>query len=94
MIADRLAEAPSFGTDVVYDLALPPDAILSVLPSLPDNAAVLIQKPMGRNLKMAKEIKDMCKQKNLTAAVNFQLRFSPMMLIAGQLIQQNTIGTL
>ncbi len=34
----------------VYDLALPPGAHLDVLPKLPDGAAVLLQKPMGRDL--------------------------------------------
>ena len=41
------------GTDVVYDIAVPPDAITAILPDLPDGAAVLIQKPMGADLAQA-----------------------------------------
>ena len=35
---------------------------------------------MGSDLEEAKLIKAICERKKLTAAVNFQLRFSPMML--------------
>ena len=66
------------------DLALPPGAHLDVLPKLPDGAAVLLQKPMGRDLAEATAILDLCRSKTLKAAVNFQLRFSPMMLAVGR----------
>ena len=82
------------GTEVVYDIAVPPGAILQILPALPDGAAVLIQKPMGADLGQARRIRDLCRQKSLTAAVNFQLRFSPMMMLARQAIETGLIGTL
>lgn len=41
---------------------------------------VLIQKPLGADLAQARRIRDLCREKRLCAAVNFQLRFSPMML--------------
>lgn len=66
--------------DAVYDLALPPAAHLEVLPHLPDGATVLLQKPMGRDLPEATQILQLARQKRLTAAVNFQLRFSPIIL--------------
>ena len=66
--------------NAVFDLALPPSAVSKVLERVPDHATVLIQKPMGSDLEEAKEIKEICERKKLTAAVNFQLRFSPMML--------------
>ena len=91
----RLEDAVGkFGTEVVYDLATPPDAIAEILSALPDGAAVLMQKPMGADLKDARQILSICREKELTAAVNFQLRFSPMMLAAADLVRQGQMGDL
>jgi len=78
----------------VYDLALPPAAHLDVLPQLPDSAAVLLQKPMGRDLAEATRILTLCREKSLTAAVNFQLRFSPMMLAVRDAFDAGALGDL
>lgn len=78
----------------VYDLALPPAAHLDVLPGLPDGAAVLLQKPMGRDLAEASAILALCRQKSLVAAVNFQLRFSPMMLAVADALSRGWLGRL
>lgn len=78
----------------VYDLALPPGAHLDVLPRLPDGAAVLLQKPMGRDLAEATAILELCRAKSLKAAVNFQLRFSPMMLAVADAIERGWLGRL
>lgn len=78
----------------VYDLALPPSAHLDVLPNLPDGAAVLLQKPMGRDLAEATSILRLCEAKRLTAAVNFQLRFSPMMLAVADAAERGWLGRL
>lgn len=78
----------------VYDLALPPSAHLDVLPKLPDGAAVLLQKPMGSDLDEATAILRLCREKKLNAAVNFQLRFSPMMLAVADAIERGWLGTL
>lgn len=78
----------------VYDLALPPAAHLDVLPSLSDGATVLLQKPMGRDLKEATAILDLCRRKGLKAAVNFQLRFSPMMLAVADALERGWLGRL
>ena len=80
--------------NAVYDLALPPSAHLKVLPSLPDGAAVLLQKPMGSDLDEATAILKLCHAKRLTAAVNFQLRFSPMMLAAKDALDRGWLGRL
>jgi predicted dehydrogenase len=64
----------------VFDLAIPPAAHLGLLAALPEQACVLLQKPMGRSLKEASAILATARQRRLTAAVNFQLRFAPMML--------------
>ncbi len=86
--------AAGHGTDVIYDIAVPPAAITAILPDLPDGAAVLIQKPMGTDLATAREIRAICRQKNLKAAINFQLRFSPMMMAARAMIEGGEIGEL
>lgn len=80
--------------DAVYDLALPPAAHLDVLPKLPDGAAVLLQKPMGRDLAEATRILELCRAKSLKAAVNFQLRFSPMMLAVADALERGWLGRL
>ena len=92
--ADASSAASSCGTDAVYDIAVPPSAITDVLPHLPDGAAVLIQKPMGENQAQARKILSICRDKSLKAAVNFQLRFAPMMMAAKGLIESGRIGNL
>jgi predicted dehydrogenase len=78
--------------NAVYDLALPPDAHVNVLPKLPNGAAVLLQKPMGSDLAGATAILDLCRKKRLIAAVNFQLRFSPMFLALADAMQRGWLG--
>lgn len=80
--------------DAVYDLALPPSAHTKVLPHLPDGAAALLQKPMGSDLAEASEILELCRAKSLIAAVNFQLRFSPIMLAVADARQRGWLGEL
>ncbi|MEW9838191.1 Gfo/Idh/MocA family protein [Mesorhizobium marinum] len=76
----------------IFDLATPPAAHARVLEALPDGAAVLIQKPMGGDLDAATEILQICRRKNLKAAVNFQLRFAPMMLALKDAIARGWLG--
>lgn len=80
--------------DAVYDFALPPAAHLKVLPELPDGAAVLLQKPMGSDLAEASAILKLCRSKALVAAVNFQLRFSPIMLAIADAHRRGWLGEL
>ena len=80
-------------SDAVYDLATPPSVIAEILESLPDRATVMIQKPMGSNLAEASRILEICQRKELTAAVNFQLRFSPMMLSVRDALRQGSLKT-
>jgi len=80
--------------DVVFDLAVPGDQIESVLATLPAGAAVLIQKPMGEDLEAARRILATCRERQLVAAINFQLRFSPNMLALGQLAGDGRLGEL
>ena len=90
-LGQLIAAAP---LDAVFDIALPAAAFVETLERLPDNATVLIQKPMGDDLEMAKTIRATCHRKNLTAAVNFQLRFCPYVMAARSLIDQDAIGQL
>jgi predicted dehydrogenase len=59
---------------------------------LHDDAAVIIQKPMGSTLDAARDIRDLCRRKRLRAAVNFQLRFSTFMLAIHDLARRGELG--
>ena len=78
----------------VFDLAIPPAAHLGVLANLPKGAAVLLQKPMGQTLEEANAILALTRQRGLTAAVNFQLRFAPMMLAISDAVSRGLLGRL
>jgi predicted dehydrogenase len=78
----------------VFDVAVPGDQVVGILEQLPKGSAVLIQKPMGHDLADARRILSCCTERGLTAAVNFQLRFSPGMLALRDLVSQGTLGTL
>jgi len=86
-----LAEAAA-QPDVVFDVATPPKAHQEVLAQLPDDAVVIIQKPMGNTLESARAIRDICRRKRLKAAVNFQLRFSTFMLAIHDFIRRGELG--
>jgi predicted dehydrogenase len=90
-IRDAIAHTPG---DKVFDVAVPAPALLKVLPLIPDGAAVLIQKPMGETLDEAHQIVDLCRLKGLIAAVNFQLRWSPVMLAARRITDAGLLGQL
>lgn len=76
----------------VFDVAVPADQILQILPALPNGAAVLIQKPLGRDFAETKKILAICSKKKLTAAVNFQLRFSPAMAALRAAVERGALG--
>jgi predicted dehydrogenase len=90
-IAEAISKSPE---DCVFDVAVPASAILSILPELPDGSAVLIQKPMGETLREAEAILELCRQKKLTAAINFQLRWAPVMLATRALADAGYLGEL
>ena len=76
----------------VFDVATPPVAHLEALEALPQGAGVLIQKPMGLTIEHAVATRRLCEARGLKAAVNFQLRFSPMMLAVRDAIQSGYLG--
>src|SRR5947209_2178649 len=59
-IPEAIRYAPA---DAIFDVAVPAKIIPSILPQLPDGAAVLIQKPMGETLEEAVEILKICRNK-------------------------------
>ncbi len=76
----------------VFDVAVPPDQIAGIIERMPAGSAVLIQKPMGRDLDDARRIRDVCRDLRLTAAVNFQLRFAPSMLALRDALSRGLLG--
>lgn len=90
-LTEAVEQAPD---GCVFDIAVPAYAILPILEKLPDGAAVLIQKPFGETLEEASDLRQICREKALIAAVNFQLRYAPYVLVARQLIAQGLIGDL
>ena len=71
---EAIAAAPE---NVVFDLALPASMFADALRRLPRGSHVLIQKPMGEDLRQAREILEVCRERGLNAAINCQLRFAP-----------------
>jgi len=86
-LRDALDTAP-----VIFDVAVPGDQIVGILEQLPRGSAVLIQKPMGQDLASAHRILACCDERQLVAAVNFQLRFSPGMLALHDLVTRGALG--
>jgi predicted dehydrogenase len=88
-LEQMIAAAPE---DVVYDVAVPASALKDVLEQLPQNAVVLMQKPMGENIQEADAILKVCREKNFTAAMNFQWRFIPAVVAAKNMIDAGLLG--
>lgn len=78
--------------NVIFDLAVPPDAVAKVPEGLPDGALAIIQKPLGSDLAQADRIIAVLRRKSIRAAVNFQLRFAPMALALKDAVAQGLLG--
>jgi predicted dehydrogenase len=90
---DSIAEAVRFAPqDCVFDVAVPASQLAHILPELPARAAVLMQKPMGETLEEARQIRAICRKKELDASVNFSLRYSPNNLAAAALADAGLLG--
>lgn len=85
---DEAVAAPG----AVFDIAVPPGEVAGIVARLPRGAAALIQKPMGRDLGEARAILGICRARELTAAVNFQLRFAPNMLALRDALSRGALG--
>jgi predicted dehydrogenase len=86
-----IAAAPE---DTIFDLALPASMFADALRKLPEGSHVLIQKPMGEDMAQAQEILSVCRERNLKAAINCQLRYAPFVVAARRLIADGVIGEL
>lgn len=80
--------------NAIFDVALPGSAIIEVVQNLPDKSSVLLQKPMGDDMTAAKNILAICREKQLNAGVNFQLRYAPFINEARRMIMAGEIGEL
>lgn len=87
-----VAEAVALGTGAVYDIATPPAAIAGLVGQLPEGAVAIIQKPMGSDLAEATAILNALHARRVRAAVNFQLRFAPMMMALKDAIAKDLLG--
>ena len=88
-VKEAVANAPA---NAVYDITIMPEQFVPTLEQLPDNAAVLIQKPMGDHIAQSREILETCRKKNLVAAINCQLRFAPFVQEARKMINDGLLG--
>jgi predicted dehydrogenase len=77
---------------VVFDVAVPGAEILGILERARPGSALLIQKPMGESLADAQRILALCREKRLTAAINFQLRFAPNVLALRDALARGYFG--
>ena len=79
---------------VVFDVAAPPVAHPGLIEAMPQGAVLLLQKPMGLDLQAATRIRAACRARNLTAAINFQLRFTAMMQALADAQERGYLGRL
>jgi len=80
------------GATGVFDVALPPTAVLPTVSRLPGNSVALIQKPLGQDRATARQIVDKLDERGITAATNFQLRFTPSMLAIRDAVRKGLFG--
>ncbi len=90
-LPEAIEEAPA---EAVFDIAVPGSAIADILREIPRGRAVLIQKPMGEDFAAAREILNICRERELVAAINFQLRFAPFIIAARDMIERGLLGDL
>ncbi len=91
-VCESLDELIARQPEAIFDVALPASRHAETLRQLPQGSFVLLQKPMGETLADADEILRICEERNLRAAVNFQLRFAPYVLEARRLLAEKAIG--
>jgi predicted dehydrogenase len=76
----------------IFDLALPPAALHPTVAELPRGSFALLQKPLGLDLADATAIRGVCRERGITAALNFQLRFSPALLALADACERGLLG--
>lgn len=91
-VHETFVQAMNGGTADVLDIAVPPQVLREVLEQVPPGSVALIQKPLGVNLAEARQMSALLKQRDVTAAVNFQLQFTPAMLAVSDAIARGLFG--
>lgn len=76
----------------VFDLAVPPSELLATVEQLPKHSVVLMQKPPGPDLATARRIVAAVDERQITAATNFQLRYTPSMLAIRDAVRRGLLG--
>ena len=93
MVHETLEQAiAASGESGVFDIALPPDAVLPTIERLPTASVALIQKPLGANLAAGRAIVAALDARRITAATNFQLRFAPSILAIRDAVKKGLLG--
>lgn len=88
---DMISALPA---DAIVDIAVPAPALAGILEQLPTGIPVLFQKPMGGDLNEARRILEICRDRKLQAAVNFQLRYAPFILEVKRMMAEGLLGRL
>jgi len=92
LLTSLAAQGDFLSGPIIFDLAVPASVLKEVLQELPPQSFVLMQKPMGESKAQAEEILKIVNEKGLRAAVNFQLRFAPGVLMLSDLLQKKRLG--
>ena len=92
-VYDSFADAVA-APDAIVDIAVPAPVLVEVVEALPSGINVIMQKPMGCTFHQASRILQVCRQQQLTAAVNLQLRFGPAFLAVSDAIASGMLGEL
>jgi predicted dehydrogenase len=90
-LEELVAAAPE---DIIFDIAVPASALPGVLEAIPEASVLMMQKPMGENIREADRLLEICRRKKFIAAVNFQMRFIPTVVAAKKLIESGALGEL
>jgi predicted dehydrogenase len=84
------------GTVEVVDIAVPPDVQFDVIKEVCKHKkhirGILAQKPLGVNYSQAKQIVQLCKQANITLAVNQNMRYDQSIRACKSLLDQQLLG--
>ena len=91
-VHESLDSALGKDASTVFDIALPPQVLSDVIPHLPRNSTALIQKPFGIDLANAQELAAIVTEREIVAATNFQLRFTPSMVAVTDAIAKGIFG--
>jgi len=94
IVHSSLDEALSAKPTNVFDIAVPPQALKEVLPRLPEYCTALIQKPFGIDLDGARALSTILAARNITAATNFQFRFTPSIVAINEAIANRLFGSI